>query len=88
MTDEKLSNLLEQLHNELDGTEAVDEKGRELLRALNEDIEELLERSEAGASEDSLLERWQDAVDHFEDTHPELTSVLSRIMTALKNAGI
>ena len=88
MTDEKLSNLLEQLHNELDGTEAVDEKGRELLRALNEDIEELLERSEAGASEDSLLERWQDAVDHFEDTHPELTSVLSRIMTALNNAGI
>ena len=88
MTDEKLSNLLEQLHNELDGTEAVDEKGRELLRALNEDIEELLERSEPGASEDSLLERWQDAVDHFEDTHPELTSVLSRIMTALNNAGI
>ena len=88
MTDEKLSKLLEQLHNELGTTEAVDEKGRELLRALNADIQELLERSEGGESEDSLLERWQDTIDHFEVTHPTLTSVLSHLMTALNNAGI
>jgi chromosome segregation ATPase len=89
MTDNKLSTLLEQLHTELDSTEAVDEKGRELLRALNADIEELLERSEAGQSDDdSLLERWQAAIDHFEVTHPTLTNALSHIMTALNNAGI
>ncbi len=89
MTDNKLSTLLEQLHTELDSTEAVDEKGRELLRALNADIEELLERSEAGQSDDdSLLERWQTAIDHFEVTHPTLTNALSHIMTALNNAGI
>jgi len=90
MTDNKLSTLLEQLHTELDSTEAVDEKGRELLRALNTDIAELLERSEVGQSDDddSLLERWQAAIDHFEVTHPTLTNALSHIMTALNNAGI
>ena len=90
MTDNKLSTLLEQLHTELDNTEAVDEKGRELLRALNTDIAELLERSEVGQSDDddSLLERWQAAIDHFEVTHPTLTNALSHIMTALNNAGI
>lgn len=90
MTDKKLSKLLEQLHTELDSTEAVDEKGRELLRALNADIEELLDRSEVGRTEDddSLLERWQDAIDHFEVTHPTLTSALSHLMTVLNNAGI
>jgi hypothetical protein len=88
MTDNKLSTLLEQLHTELDSTEAVDEKGRELLRALNADIQELLERSEGGQSDDSLLERWQEYIDHFEVTHPTLTAALSHLMTALNNAGI
>lgn len=88
MADKKLTKLLEQLHTELDGTDAVDEKGRDLLRALNADIEELLERSEGGRSDDSLLERLQESIDHFEVTHPALTSALSHIMTALSNAGI
>jgi Domain of unknown function (DUF4404) len=89
MTDQKkLTELLEQLHNELDNTQAVDEKGRELLRALNADIQELLERSESGQSADTLLERLQDTIDHFEATHPALTTALSHIMNALNNAGI
>lgn len=89
MTEEKLSKLLEQLHQELDSTDALDEKGQELLRALNADIEELLERSEGGqVDDDSLVERWQDAIDHFEVTHPRLTSTLSHMMTVLNNAGI
>ena len=89
MTDSKLSTLLEQLHAELDSTEAVDEKGRELLRDLNADIQELLKRSDGeGADDNSLLERWQEYIDHFEVTHPTLTAALSHLMTALNNAGI
>lgn len=88
MADKKLTDLLERLHQELDSTEAVDEKGRELLRALNADIQELLERSEDAQSDDSLLERFQESIDHFEVTHPTLTSTLSNIMTVLNNAGI
>jgi len=88
MTDKNLTTLLEQLHSELDNTQAVDEKGRELLHALNADIQELLERSEGGEPADSLLERWQDTIDHFEVTHPALTTALSHIVTVLNNAGI
>jgi len=87
MADKKLSKLLEQLHQELAKTEAVDERGRELLRVLNADIQTLLDRSESD-SDDSLLERLQDSIDHFEVTHPELTSALSRMLTTLNNAGI
>ncbi|HXD11109.1 MAG TPA: DUF4404 family protein [Anaerolineales bacterium] len=88
MTDKKLGELLEELHNELSNTEAVDEKGRELLRALNSDIQKLLDQSRDRGSDDSLLERMQDTIDHFEDTHPTLTLALSHIMNALNNAGI
>jgi Domain of unknown function (DUF4404) len=88
MTENKLTQLLEQLRNELAGAGAMDDKGRDLLRALNADIEALLQRSEGVESDDSLLERLQDAVDHFEVTHPTLTSTLSSLMTFLNNAGI
>ena len=88
MTDDNLTTLLEQLHKELDNTQAVDEKGRELLRALNTDIQELLQRSEGEKPTDPLLERLQDTIDHFEVTHPEFTTVLSQIVSALNNAGI
>jgi len=88
MTDKNLSELLEQLHNELGSTDALDDKGRELLRDLNADIQKLLERSEGGDSDDSLLERVQESIDHFEATHPTLTSALSHILNALNNAGI
>jgi hypothetical protein len=90
MSDQKLRALLEQLHDELERTEAVDDKGRELLRDLNGDIRGLLERSgNAGQqSDESTVQRLQDAIDHFEVTHPTITSALSEIMTTLSNAGI
>jgi len=89
MANNDLNQLLQKLHDDLDNTKAVDEKGRELLRVLNADIQELLDRSENRESDDnSLLERLQESIDHFEVTHPALTSALSNIMTALNNAGI
>jgi hypothetical protein len=48
----------------------------------------LLERSEDVDADESMLERLQDAIDHFEVTHPDLTSALSHMMTILSNAGI
>lgn len=90
MADKKLTKLLEELHTTLDATEAVDEKGRELLRALNEDINELLERSgDADAdADDSVLGRMQETMTYFERTHPEMASALSNLLTTLSNAGI
>ncbi|WKZ42886.1 MAG: DUF4404 family protein [Anaerolineales bacterium] len=88
MTDKKLTKLLEELHTTLDATEAVDEKGRELLRALNADINELLERSEGAQSDDSLLERMRETMAYFENTHPSFASALANLLTVLNNAGI
>jgi hypothetical protein len=87
MTDKNLRDLLAGLHDELQRTESVDEKGRELLRALDTDIRALLERSGESGS-DSILESLQSAMDHFEITHPKLTMALSEMMNALNNAGI
>jgi len=90
MTDENLRKLLEQLHDELERAESMDEKGDELLRHLNADIENLLKRSGKGRelSDESVLERLEDAIDHFEVTHPTLTTTLSEMMRILSNAGI
>lgn len=86
-----LRQLLEQLHNELEQTESMDERGRDMLRHLDGDIRDLLKRSGGTAETDvaePVLERLQDTIDHFEATHPTLTTVLSEMMTILSNAGI
>ena len=91
MADQNLRDLLEQLHKELERTETVDEKGNEMLRHLDADIRTLLKRSGAGTpidADEPMLERLQDTIDHFEATHPRLTTVLSEMMTILSNAGI
>ena len=89
MTDENLRELLEKLHHELERTEVTDEAERERLRRLEADIRRLRERSGDEADVDEpMLERFQDSVDHFEETHPELTMMISQMMTILSNAGI
>jgi len=87
--DQNLRELLERLHNELEQTQAIDEKGNEMLRHLDSDIHRRLERSGEEAEKDEpLVERLQDTIDHFETTHPNLTLTLSEMMTILSNAGI
>jgi chromosome segregation ATPase len=89
MTNQNLRELLEKLHNELQQIEALDEAGRERLRHLDADIRSLLERSDdLDETDEPMLERLQDSIDHFETTHPQLTMMLSQMMTILSNAGI
>ena len=89
MTDQNLRDLLEQLHEELERTEAKDEASRERLRHLQADIRALRKRSgETIESDEPLLERLQESIDHFETSHPQLTMMLSQMMTILSNAGI
>jgi len=89
MTDQDLRELLEKLHDELEHTEVTDEAGRERLRHLDADIRSLLERSnDAAETDEPMLERLQDSIDHFEMSHPQLTTMLSQMMTILSNAGI
>ena len=88
---QNLRELLERLHNELEQTESIDENGNEMLRHLDADIRRRLERAGAKKetdADDTILERLQDTIDHFEASHPSLTQTLSEMMTILSNAGI
>ena len=87
--DQNLRELLERLHNELEQTDSVDEKGNEMLRHLDTDIRTLLKRSGTKVEADEpMLERLQDSIDHFETSYPNLTRMLSEMMTILSNAGV
>src|SRR5690349_17475346 len=89
MSDQDLRELLEKVHRELEQTEATDEAGRERLRYLEADIRSLLERTgDTTETDEPMLERLQESIDHFETSHPQLTMMLSQMMTILSNAGI
>jgi hypothetical protein len=91
MKDDELRQLLEELHQRIETTNSVDEKGRELLSHLSVDIRNLLERT---GHEEQLrgtsreVGRLQESIQHFEVTHPNLTAALSQLLNILNNAGI
>lgn len=88
MENQEIDNLLAELGRAIEGIEADDEKGQELLRDLSTDIRELLERAESKQPAPSMLERIETSIDHFEVTHPDLTAALSTLFSILSNAGI
>lgn len=87
MDTNKLRELLDQLQNELNSTETLDEQGYQLLKDLDEDIQALLDRTD-DHSDDTFAERLENAVYHFEATHPTLTVVISKVLDSLSGAGI
>jgi hypothetical protein len=82
--------LLQQLHDEINNTQTVDEKGRELLQDLDGDIRALLERSEEHPLQiyPSIVQTLESTLSHFEITHPKLTTLVSKLLDTLSNAGI
>ena len=89
MNDQTLREQLERLQSELEKTEVTDEAGRERIRHLQADIRTLLERSDDEIdTDDSMLERFEESIEHFQETHPQLTMTISQMMTILSNAGI
>jgi hypothetical protein len=83
----ELQRMLEQLHEELEHTRSddVDERSRELLRSVMQDLREL----DAEAEEDqTLLDRLGEAARDFEKSHPKLAAAVGRVMDTLSNLGI
>ncbi len=90
MANEELRKLLQQLHDEIEKTQTVDEKGTAILSDLDGDIRALLERSEEQltAIQPSIIQRLDAVLLHFEVTHPDLTVMISKLLDTLSNAGI
>lgn len=90
MNTRTLKEQLLQIQDAIEKADKVDEQGRLLLRELDGHIRELLARSDESAvpARPDLAVGLQDAIRHFEVTHPGLTSALSELLTTLSNAGI
>jgi len=90
MKSERLRESLEGLHNELASIESVDEKGRELLRVLMDDIQKLLDKTgaEESCQRTSLVERLTQGIDYFEELHPTLALTMKQVIETLSNMGI
>jgi hypothetical protein len=91
MDELELRELLERLHDEIEETHSLDDKGRDLLQHLDMDIRDLLDRLDAEGrqpSDPSLIESLEESIDHLQVSHPTLTTLLSQVLTTLSNAGI
>lgn len=88
MDDKQFDTLLEKVHAEIQGVEQMDEKGRELLEDLEKDIHDLLMREKGVQASSPFLQLLQEAIEHFEVSHPTLTTMLSELSNILNNAGI
>ncbi len=88
--DDKSRELLQHLHDEINSIEKVDQEGSEMLKHIDNDLRELLARSgdESLEVHPSVLQRLDDAVRHFEVDHPELTTLISKVMDSLTTAGV
>ena len=89
MNNETLREQLEQLHSELSQTETVDARQRELLKTLEDDIQELLGREQNQPDHyRGLGERLSEAVAQLEASHPQVTLLMRRAIDSLAYLGI
>ena len=90
MDEQELRKLIEDLHVELQNTQAVDPKDQELLLQLEAEIQELLGRKDVHTvpARPATLGSLKEGLDHFEITHPELTVLLADLLESLSKVGI
>lgn len=90
MDDEKTRELLQQLQDEINNLQELDQQDSELLKDIDNDIRQLLERSGETPLDvhPGVVQRLEDAISRFEVTHPRLTSIISKLMDTLSTAGV
>ncbi len=90
MDNSELRDTLEKLHRELEHTENIDEESIQRLQHLANDIQEVLDREEPSSTEENELlgDQLNEAIQEYEVSHPELTTMLRYVMDILSGAGI
>lgn len=84
-----LRELLEHVDQEIKKAETPDAQGQEMLARLSVDIQEIMEvPAESHAQPESFYARLEQAIEHFETSHPALTAHLAQLLAVLSNAGI
>ena len=85
---QRLRQMLEQLHTELQRAPATDDRSRMLLERAVSEIQTLLNAKTPEKRAESVSERLRELVDTFEETHPALTEAIGRVVDALATMGI
>ncbi|EKD27065.1 MAG: hypothetical protein ACD_79C00896G0001 [uncultured bacterium] len=89
MKNTKLQKMLNHLHDELKNYDNTDPNIEELLLTVNSDIKDLLNNENKKTSYyNTIMKKFNRHLEQFEGTHPEITSILSRIIDELNNMGI
>jgi hypothetical protein len=89
MEQQKLRDLLETLHQELEQVGTVDEKTAEVLSALREDIGKLVSEGPQDAeAQEGVVDRMNEALGHFEEGHPKLSMMIQHVLDSLAQMGL
>jgi hypothetical protein len=91
LMDAHLRHTLEEMHRELqrevESAKFVNERDEALLHELLDDISRLLESAERGEHE-PVSERLANAIEQFEESHPTLTGIMTRLSQALGRLAV
>jgi hypothetical protein len=85
VTDADRREQLKQLDEQLARIDPADEHGQQLIANARADIQRALDQSD---EDESLVERLNEMIYHFEGTHPDLALTLNTIITSLSNMGL
>jgi len=88
MSDQKLKELLNSLHEALEDTEKVDSETLKLVQDLDEDINRLLESDEGDGEFDNVIDHAKSVETRFAVDHPVAERFLREIIDALAKVGI
>jgi len=88
MSDHKLKELLNSLHDALENTETVDPETMKLVRDLDEDINRLLDSDTEDNDFDNVVDRAKSVETRFAVDHPIAERFLREIVDALAKVGI
>jgi hypothetical protein len=85
MTAPNRRELLQRLQAELDQIQPAEERGQRILDDARAQLQRALDEDDAP---DSLVERLEETIEHFEGTHPDFTNAIAVVINSLSNMGL
>ena len=88
MTEERIKQLLADLHQELDRSSHIDQETSELVKALDEDLHRLMDPAAETHEKDSVTDLASSLEARFATEHPIAEGFVRDIIEALGKMGI
>ena len=88
MADEKLHQLLTQVHEQLQQQDGLDEQSQVLLQQVLSDVKDASGSGDLDDIQQDLSDRIEQQAVQFEQAHPTLAEILRQIMDTLGRIGV